>query len=58
MRYLAVVNGHLNDLALKFSVVAKERQDQLGYLSFTKDRVKQDLLQSLVLFLLLNFLNY
>ena len=54
----SVVNGHCNHLALKFSVFVKERQDRLGYLSFTKDRIKHDLLQTQVLVLQLNFLNY
>ena len=56
------MNGHCNHLALKFSVCVKERQDRLlqciGYLSFTKDRIKHDLLQTQVLVLQLNFLNY
>ena len=30
----------------------------IGYLSFTKDRIKHDLLQTQVLVLQLNFLNY
>ena len=59
----SVVNGHCNHLALKFSVRVKERQDRLptmyiGYLSFTKDRIKHGLLQTQVLVLQLNFLNY
>ena len=45
----SVVNGHCNHLALKFSVCVKERQADflrcIGYLSFTKDRIKHDLLQ-------------
>ena len=58
----SVVNGHCNHLALKFSVCVKERQDRflrcIGYLSFTKHRIKHDLLQTKVLVLQLNFLNY
>ena len=59
----SVVNGHCNHLALKFSVCVKERQDKtscdiIGYLSFTKHRIKHDLLQTQVLVLQLNFLNY
>ena len=57
----SVVNGHCNHLALKFSVCVKERQDRLPtmyYLSFTKDRIKHDLLQTQGLVLQLNFLNY
>ena len=46
----SVVNGHCNHLALKFSVCVKERQDRLPmmycYLSFTKDHIKHDLLQT------------
>ena len=59
---MSVVNAHLNDLPVKFSVCDNEGQDKLptmiGYLSFTKDQTKQDLLQILALVLLLNFLNY
>ena len=58
----SVVNGHCNHLALKFSVCVKERQDRLPtmywLLRFTKDRIKHDLLQTQVLVLQLNFLNY
>ena len=57
----SVVNGHCNHLALKFSVCVKAHTDFLrciGYLSFTKHRIKHDLLQTQVLVLQLNFLNY
>ena len=58
---MSVVNAHLNDLPVKFSVCVIESQDKLptiiGYLSFTKDHTKLDLLQILALVLLLNFLN-
>ena len=57
---MSVVNVHLNDLPVKFSVV-KAKTNFLrctGYLSFTKDHTKQDLLQILAPVLLLNFLNY
>ena len=59
---VSVVNAHLNDLPVKFSVCVNEGQDKLptciGYLSFTKDHTKLDLLQILALVLPLNFLNY
>ena len=56
---VSVVNAHLNDLPVKFSVCVNEGQDRcIGYLSFTKDHTKQDLLPILALVLLLNFLNY
>ena len=59
---MSVVNAHLNDLPVKFSVCVNEGQDKLlrctGNLSFTKDHTKLDLLQILALVLLLNFLNY
>ena len=61
---MSVVNAHLNDLPVKFSVCVNEGQDKfnflrcIGYLSFTKDHKKLDLLQILALLLPLNFLNY
>ena len=59
---MSVVNAHLNDLPVRFSVCVNEDQGKLptitGYLSFTKDHTKLDLLQILALVLLLNFLNY
>ena len=59
---VSVINAHLNDLPVKFSVCVNEDQDKflrcIGYLSFTKDRTKLDLLQILALVLPLNFLNY
>ena len=56
----AFVNAHLNDLSFLFvSMKAKTNfLPCIGYLSFTKDHIKQDLLQILALVLLLNFLNY
>ena len=66
----SVVNGHCNHLTLKFSVCVKERQDRLPTMywlpSFAKKkkkkkkkkRIKHDLLQTQVLVLQLNFLNY
>ena len=57
-----VVIAHLDELSVKFSVCVNEGQDNfprcIGYLSFTKDHTKLDLLQILVLVLTLNFLNY
>ena len=59
---MSVVNAHLNDLPVKFLVVSMKVKTNflqcIGYLSFTKDRTKLDLLQILALVLLLNFLNY
>ena len=59
---MSVVNAHLNELSVKFSVCVNEGQDKLptciGYLSFKKDHTKLDLLLILVLVLPLNFLNY
>ena len=63
----SVVNVHCNHLALKFSVCVKERQDRLPSMYWlpklhtkrkTKKRIKHDLLQTQVLVLQLNFLNY
>ena len=59
----SVVNGHCNHLALKFSVCVKESQDRLPTMYWLpklhkKKRIKQDLLQTQVLILQLNFLNY
>ena len=61
---LSVVNAHLNELPVKFSVCVNESQDKLPTmywlpkLSFTKDRTKLDLLLIRVLVLPLKFLNY
>ena len=59
---MSVVNAHLNDLSVKFSVCVYEGQDRLttciGCLSFTKDHTKLDVLLILVLVLPLNFQNY
>ena len=59
---MSVVNAHLNDLPVKFSVCINEGQAKflrcIGYLSFTKDHIKLDLLQIPALVLLLNFINY
>ena len=58
---MSVVNAHLNDLPVKFSVCVNEGKDKLptiGYLIFTKDHTKLDLLQILALVLPLSFLNY
>ena len=59
---MSVVHVHLNDILVKFSVCVNEGQDNflrcIGYLSFTKDHTKLDLLQIRALVLLLNFLNY
>ena len=59
----SVVNDHCNHLALMFFlyVLRNAKTDFLrciGYLSFTKDRIKPDLLQTQVLVVQLNFLNY
>ena len=58
----SVVNGHCNHLALKFSVCVKERQDRLPTMYWLsklhQKRIKHDLLQTQVLVLQLNFLNY
>ena len=54
---MSVVNVHLNDLPVKFSVCVNFLRC-IGYLSFTKDHTKLDLLQIPALVLLLNFLNY
>ena len=54
----SVMNGHCNHLAIKFSVCVKVRLRCIGYLSFTNDRIKHDLLQTQVLVLRLNFQNY
>ena len=59
---VSVVNAHLNDLPVSFQFVSMKAKTNflrcIGYLSFTKDHTKQDLLQILALVLLLNFLNY
>ena len=59
---VSVVNAHLNDYLLSFLFVSMKAKTNflrcIGYLSFTKDHTKQDLLQILALVLLLNFLNY
>ena len=55
------MNGHCNHLATQFSVLRNAKTDFLrciGYLSFTKDRIKHNLLQIQVLVLQLNVLNY
>ena len=43
------MNGHCNHLAIKLSVCVKDAKTDfrrcIGYLSFTKDRIKHDLLQ-------------
>ena len=58
----SVVNGHCNHLALKFSVSVKEQQDRLPTMYWLpkihKRPKKLDLLQTQVLVLQLNFLNY
>ena len=54
---MSVVNAHLNDLPVKFSVCVNFLRC-IGYLSFTKDHTTLDLLQIPALVLLLNFLNY
>ena len=58
----SVVNGHCNHLALKFSVCVKERQDRLPTMYWLpklhKKRIKHNLLQTQVLVLQLNILNY
>ena len=59
---VSVVNAHLNDFWLSFLFVSMKAKTNflrcIGYLSFTKDHTKQDLLQILALVLLLNFLHY
>ena len=59
---MSVVNAHLNELPVKFSVCVNEGQDKLPtmywFLNFTKDRAKLDLLLILVPVLPLNFLKY
>ena len=58
----SVVNGHCNHLALKCSVCVKERQNRLPTMYWLpklhKRPYKNDLLQTKVLVLQLNFLNY
>ena len=58
----SVVNGHCNHLALKFLYVLRKAKTDflrcIGYLSFTKDRINLDLLQTQVLVLQLIFLNF
>ena len=57
-----VVNAHLNDLPVKFSVYVNKGQAKLPTMywlpNLHKDHTKLDLLQVLALVLLLNFLNY
>ena len=48
----------LQPFSPKISVCVKERLRCIGYLSLTKNRIKHDLLQTQVLVLQLNFLNY
>ena len=62
---VSVVNAHLNDLPVcvnDFLFVSTKAKTNflrcIGYLSFTKDHTKLDLLQILALVLPLNFLNY
>ena len=59
---VSVVNAHLNDLPVKFSVCVNEGQDKLPTMYWLpklhKDHTKLDLLQILALELPLNFLNY
>ena len=59
---MSVVNAHFNELPVKFSVCVNEGQENFprcfGYLSYTKDHTKLDLLLILVLVLPLKFLNY
>ena len=61
---MSVVNAHLNESPVKFSVSSVSMKTKtnfircIGYLSFTKDRIKLDLFQILALVLLLNCLNY
>ena len=56
---MSVVNAHLNDLPVKFSVCTNTGQDKLPTMYwFTKDHTKLDLLQIRALVLQLNFLNY
>ena len=57
---MSVVNAHFYLLSFLFvSMKAKTNFLRcIGYLSFTKDHTKQDLLQILALVLPLNFLNY
>ena len=58
---MAVVNVHLNDLLLSFLFVSMKAKTNflrcIGYLSFTKDHTKLNLLQIRALVLLLYFLN-
>ena len=58
----SVVNSHCKHLALNFSACVKERQDRLPTMYWLpklhKKRIKHDLLQTQVLVLQLNFLNY
>ena len=58
----SVVNGHCNHLALRISVYVKERQDRLSTRywlpNLHKRPYKAHLLQTQVLVLQLNFLNY
>ena len=58
----SVVNGYCNHLALNFLYMLRNAKTDflrcIGYLSFTKDRIKHDLLQTQVLVLQLDFLNY
>ena len=58
----SVVNAHLNDLPVKFSVCVNKGREYflqcIGYLSCIKDHTKLDLLQIRAFTLLLNFLNY
>ena len=58
-----LVNAHLNELPVKFSVCVNEGQDKLSTMYWLpklhkKDRIRLDLLLILVLVLPLSFLNY
>ena len=55
---MSVVNAHLNDLPVKFSVCVNEGKDKLPTMYWLPKHTKLDLLQILALVLLLNFLNY
>ena len=57
-----LVNSHSNDLTYKSAVNVMERQYNflrcIGYLSFTKDRIKLDSLPTLALAPQQNYVNY
>ena len=54
---VSVVNAHLNDLPVKFSVCVNEGQDKLPTM-YWLPKLHKRALQILALVLLLNFLNY